>query len=134
MNKAELSDAEIIERAEALGMVMPDSEQNLLPTEQENMTDTEAGGVDLTENQDANPDGAVSQVTQQQLTVEVGDSSNAVSQKLAELGLVDDATAFNQYMVDNQYANYVLPGTITIEQGATYEEIAQLLVDKTIQR
>ena len=63
---------------------------------------------------------------------EVGDSSNAVSQRLQEEGLVDNAEAFNKYMVDNNYANFVLPGTVTIPEGAGYEEIAGILTDKTI--
>lgn len=71
-------------------------------------------------------------MVQKEFTVEVGDSSNAVSQRLQEEGLVDNAEAFNKYMVDNNYANFVSPGTVTIPEGAGYEEIAGILTDKTI--
>ena len=143
MKQPELSDAEIIERAEALGMVMADTEQVLPSSEIEADTakdtlgqDTEIQTDGQTDDNHTQPEDGINntQITQTQFTVEVGDSSNAVAQKLAELGLVDNAEAFNQYMVDNNYANYVLPGTIAIDTGATYEQIANQLVDKTLHR
>lgn len=139
MKQPELSDAEIIERAEALGMVMADTEQVLPSSEIEADTSKDTLGQNTETQTDGNntqPEDGIdnTQITQTQFTVEVGDSSNAVAQKLAELGLVDNAEAFNQYMVDNNYANYVLPGTIAIDAGATYEQIANQLVDKTLHR
>ena len=116
-----------------------------IPKSTENGSDTgQTGAQPGTENSgetpvDAGTDGAdgtqPSQdgtVVQKEFTVEVGDSSNAVSQRLQEEGLVDNAEAFNKYMVDNNYANFVLPGTVTIPEGAGYEEVAGILTDKTI--
>lgn len=155
MKKSDLSDDEIIARAKELGMVMEDTGKDTIPkateTEDEipksteNGSDTgQTGAQPGTENSgetsvDAGTDGAdgtqPSQdgtVVQKEFTVEVGDSSNAVSQRLQEEGLVDNAEAFNKYMVDNNYANFVLPGTVTIPEGAGYEEVAGILTDKTI--
>lgn len=161
-----MSDAEVMERARELGMVMEDertpADQKLQGTEADPVSTEGTGAPDETgqsgvPDDTGNPDGTDvpggtgapggtdtldtqngaeggNTVTQQELTVEVGDSSNMVAQKLAQLGLVDNAEAFNQYMMDNGYASGVLPGTILIPQGASYEEIAQMLVDKELQR
>lgn len=156
MKKNDLSDDEIIARAKELGMVMEDTGKDTIPkaTETEDeipkstegssnteQTDVQPGTTDSGETpQDAGADGADvvqpsqdgNNVVQKEFTVEVGDSSNAVAQRLQEAGLVDNADAFNKYMVDNNYANFVLPGTVTIPEGAGYEEIAGILTDKTI--
>lgn len=149
-----MTDGEVIARARELGMVMEDeasgskggrqdipeteggSDSANVPDDADNgdaPVDTNAPGN--TDVPDGNTgDGGSNAVTQQEFVVEAGDSSNMVSQKLAELGLVDSAEAFNQYMTDNGYADKVLPGRILIRQGATYEEIAQMLTDKELQR
>lgn len=156
MKKNGLSDDEIIARAKELGMVMEDTGKDTIPkaTETEDeipksteggfnteQTDIQPGTTDSGEiSQDVGTDGADAvppsqdgtNMVQKEFTVEVGDSSNAVSQRLQEEGLVDNAEAFNKYMVDNNYANFVLPGTVTIPEGAGYEEIAGILTDKTI--
>ena len=117
---------------------IPKSTEGGFNTEQ---TDMQPGTTDSGEiSQDVGTDGADAvppsqdgtNMVQKEFTVEVGDSSNAVSQRLQEEGLVDNAEAFNKYMVDNNYANFVLPGTVTIPEGAGYEEIAGILTDKTI--
>lgn len=144
--KEGISDDEIIARAKELGMVMAEEEdkipsrdseeEDLVPATEEEGNLPENSSQDSSQSDTLNgtlPKGDT-QITQTEFTVEVGESSNQVAKKLAELGLVDDAEVFNQYMVDNQYDSFVLPGTITIPQGADYETIAGLLVDKTIER
>ena len=59
-----------------------------------------------------------------------GQYSDVVCKKLAEAGLVDDAKAFNDYLVQKDYDNAILPGVYEIPKGATYEEIAVLLTTK----
>ena len=147
MKKNDLSDDEIIAMAKELGMVMEDTGKDTIPKATETdgfnteQTDMQPGTTDSGEiSQDVGTDGADAvppsqdgtNMVQKEFTVEVGDSSNAVSQRLQEEGLVDNAEAFNKYMVDNNYANFVLPGTVTIPEGAGYEEIAGILTDKTI--
>lgn len=78
--------------------------------------------------------GQPADITQHEFTVERGDSSNMVSQRLAQMGLVDNAEAFNHYMTENSFDSRLLPGKVMIPEGATYEEIANLLVDKELQR
>lgn len=131
LKKPAMSDEEVIARAEELGMILPEEEKDVIPTEQTDETDTEDETVQPEDTKQ--PEGETV-ITQTEFTVEVGESSNQVAQKLAELGLVDDAEAFNQYMVEQNYDSYVLPGTVVIPQGADYEQIAQLLTDKTLER
>lgn len=159
-----MSDAEIISRAKELGMVMQDEAsgqgQNnqedgnkLDDLDQNQQGDTGNDGGDVASNAGTdNPDsiipdgdgqqmppadadqGQQPDVTQFEFVVERGDSSNMVSQRLAQMGLVDDADAFNHYMTENNYDSRMLPGTIIIPEGSTYEQIANLLVDKELQR
>ena len=112
MNKNDLSDDEIIARAKELGMVMEDTGKDTIPkaTETEDeipksteggfnteQTDIQPGTTDSGEiSQDVGTDGADAvppsqdgtNMVQKEFTVEVGDSSNAVSQRLQEEGLV----------------------------------------------
>lgn len=156
-HKADISDEEIIARAKALGMVMTEQEkEDAIPkgtednltesteqkpektteqnqtteqsqtTEQDKTTErnqtTEQGQTESTDQAKAE--------TQKEITVKAGDSSNTVADKLFQEGLVDDASAFNKYLVDNKVDSSIQPGTFTIPQGATYEEIGGLLTGK----
>lgn len=144
-HKADISDEEIIARAKALGMVMTEQEkEDAIPkgtednltesteqkpektTEQSQTTEqdktTEQGQTESTDQAKAE--------TQKEIAVKAGDSSNTVADKLFQEGLVDDASAFNKYLVDNKVDSSIQPGTFTIPQGATYEEIGGLLTGK----
>ncbi len=59
-----------------------------------------------------------------------GEFSDTVCQKLKAAGLIDDAKAFNDFLVQKDYDNGILPGVYDIPKDATYEEIAALLTTK----
>ena len=59
-----------------------------------------------------------------------GEYSDTVCQKLKAAGLIDDAKAFNEFLVQKDYDNGILPGIYDIPKDATYEEIAALLTTK----
>lgn len=59
-----------------------------------------------------------------------GEFSDTVCQKLKSAGLIDDAAAFNAYLVQKDYDNLILPGVYDIPKDSTYEEIAALLTTK----
>ena len=61
------------------------------------------------------------------LTVVKGNSSNVVADKLEKLGLIDNARAFDKYLVDNGYATRISVGTFQIPYGSTYEFIAKTI-------
>ncbi|MCR5665775.1 MAG: endolytic transglycosylase MltG [Eubacterium sp.] len=61
------------------------------------------------------------------VTIESGASSDSISQMLYEKGIVDDAYAFNDYLITNGYANVLRTGSFKLPTGASYKKIAKLL-------
>jgi hypothetical protein len=56
-------------------------------------------------------------------TVKSGMSSGQVAKLLVEIGLVDNADDFNQYIVKAGKASVIRVGTYTVKKDATYEDI-----------
>lgn len=56
-----------------------------------------------------------------------GDSSNSVSKKLEQLGLIADAKSYNRYLCDNGYDRRLNIGTYKIKRGTGEEEIAKII-------
>lgn len=164
--KEKLSDQEIMQRAEQLGMVMADEGQTETGTEENTGTEaqpeteqdvqnTEAG---TEENADENTENASEPETEPQteaaaepaapedttgnvvgevkqetsgevaFTVKSGESSDTVAFNLYKAGLVDDATAFNRYMISKGYDSRLRTGDFKIRSGASYDEILKVLV------
>ena len=163
--KEKLSDQEIMQRAEQLGMVMADEGQTETGTEENTGTEaqpeteqdvqnTEAG---TEENADENTEHASEPETEPQteaaaepaapedttgnvvgevkqetsgevaFTVKSGESSDTVAFNLYKAGLVDDATAFNRYMISKGYDSRLRTGDFKIRSGASYDEILKVL-------
>lgn len=59
-----------------------------------------------------------------------GEYSDVICKRLLQAGLIDDADAFNKFLIKKDYDNLILPGVYDIPKGATYEEIAALLTTK----
>lgn len=122
-SRQELSNAEIIEKAEKLGMQMAEqnSESEKVPEkelEKETETETETDSV---------PAPVVENIS---IVVNQGDSSDAVAGKLQSAGLVENAKAFNQFLIERKYDGILLTGTFVIPKGSTTEEIAAILIKK----
>lgn len=163
--KEKLSDQEIMQRAEQLGMVMADEGQTETGTEEntgaeaqpeteQDVQNTEAG---TEENADENTENASEPETEPQteaaaepaapedttgnvvgevkqetsgevaFTVKSGESSDTVAFNLYKAGLVDDATAFNRYMISKGYDSRLRTGDFKIRSGASYDEILKVL-------
>lgn len=163
--KEKLSDQEIMQRAEQLGMVMADEGQTKTGTEENTGTEaqpeteqdvqnteegTEENADENTENasepetepqteaaaEPAAPEdttgnvvGEVKQETSGEVafTVKSGESSDTVAFNLYKAGLVDDATAFNRYMISKGYDSRLRTGDFKIRSGASYDEILKVL-------
>ena len=163
--KEKLSDQEIKQRAEQLGMVMADEGQTETGTEENTGTEaqpeteqdvqnteegTEENADENTENasepetepqteaaaEPAAPEdttgnvvGEVKQETSGEVafTVKSGESSDTVAFNLYKAGLVDDATAFNRYMISKGYDSRLRTGDFKIRSGASYDEILKVL-------
>lgn len=63
------------------------------------------------------------------VTIEAGMWSDQISQKFQELGLVDDAEKFDDYLCDNGYASMIKVGVYQIPTNATYKEIASIITE-----
>ena len=61
------------------------------------------------------------------ITINGGESSVTVSRKVAEAGLVESASDFDQYLCINGYDKKLAVGNHEIPVGSTYEEIARKL-------
>jgi len=60
-------------------------------------------------------------------TINRGDWSRVVSERLESLGIVDDAKKFDKYLVDKGYAVRIKVGTFKINKGASYDDIAKMI-------
>lgn len=64
------------------------------------------------------------------VSIKAGDSSETVSSKVKEAGLVDDSKSFNSYLCKNGYDKVMRVGNHEIPVGANEEEIAKILSGK----
>ena len=120
--KPTLSDAEIIKKAQALGMEKVEEKKE---TTEPKKDDTNAASEDAKENT------APAEETKNiDFTIASGDSSATVAQHLQEAGLVDNAKAFDMYLSEQNLDNFLLPGSYQIPEGSTFLEIGELLTTK----
>lgn len=61
------------------------------------------------------------------VTITAGMWSDQIAQKFKELGLVNDAKAFDDFLCDNNYASLIRVGSYKIPKGSSYEEIAKII-------
>jgi hypothetical protein len=55
-------------------------------------------------------------------------SSETVARRLEELGVIDNSSDFNSYLISHGYSTRLQNGTFTIPQDASFEEISQILM------
>lgn len=147
-----LSDEEVIERAMELGMVMPDSEKesenglfgNKDDSESEGDSETESDPKteseipSETESEPATKDSETQEpesqtpptqveITQYVLHVTWGDTPKMIAKELEENGIIEEWSAFRDYLSDNGYAGKIRSGSYTITAGMSFEEIAKII-------
>lgn len=61
------------------------------------------------------------------LTIPKGMSSDSVAELLYQKGFVDSARSFNQYLIDRKMDRIIRSGDKVIPDGASYEEIANII-------
>lgn len=91
--------------------------------QEENKTEASAKKEDTTEKQSGKNEKTV------KITIERGDSSFPVCQKLQELGIIEDAADFDTYLVENGYASRIRVGEHTLKKGMSYHDIAEAISD-----
>lgn len=152
-----LTDEEIIQKATALGMVMPEGaeveatgEEVVIPEEESEVP--LAGGVTegatgeaLSEEVTAVGEDAISadasiessngsdeSVTYIPFTVRAGESSEVISEHLKKAGLIDDSDAFNKYLNKCKVDNLIQNGTFYVKVGSSYDDVVAVLVNKDV--
>lgn len=133
--KPTLSDDEIMQKAEALGMEMPaddsdSADKKDTKTAKDQKYDADASDSN-TDDATTSEDGGQKNVIE--FTIASGDTSATIAQHLQEVGLVDNAKSFDLYLSDQDLDNQLLPGTYQIPEGATFLEIGELLTTKQAQ-
>ena len=155
-HKTELTDEEIIARAESLGMVMKeeplfsntgthkdtevavDSEESVnseLPTEQETEseivteieTEIETEVVQETETEIETESELVTKGEYYHLVIPAGSVPRLICNELEEQGVIESAASLRQYLVDVGYATSIKVGEYDIPYGATNDEVYQIL-------
>ena len=113
-SESEESNDEMISEA----VNQPESES---ASESENQQESES------ESQSTSPE-----VTESFASLEIrrGDSSDKVSRKLQELGLIEDAKSFDRYLCDNGYDKRISVGSYEIPTNSSEEEIALIISGK----
>ena len=140
MQKPKMTDAQIIEKASQLGMIMP---------EQDSAVDTETETTEPEETQQKNEQQVateeIQQETEQQtevpkeqeteeaqqepftLVVNRGDVCRTMCENLAANGVIDDSEGLRKYLSEVGYASFISAGTYQIPYHASYEEITKIL-------
>lgn len=154
-----MSDEDIIKRAAKLGMVMKEDESLFPPTEPETTTpeptspsptEQETTAVKPAEPETTTPEPTTPVPTEPEtttpvpaelqtsgvvihtatITVTSGMYSEAVSQKLEEVGIVKNWREFNEYLTSNGYAERLQTGTHSFNSEMDFNEIAEILVSR----
>ena len=64
------------------------------------------------------------------ITINTGMLSDKVADMLQSAGVIEDSKDFNKYLIANKYDTQILKGDVTVRKGASYAEIAKLLISK----
>lgn len=158
-DKEKLTDAEIMARAKALGMVESSVLADLNKEkenkeaeieEPESMTDESTKETEPATEPSMEPESESAAVPDKEpkkdtesepesenesaeyviLVIERGESSVSVSRSLEELGLVESAKEYDKFLCNNGYDKYIRVGTHKIKAGSTDEEIANIISRK----
>lgn len=92
---------------------------------------TEASTQDASETESAQQETHIPAQAEEQVSIVVNlgglSSSEQVCDLLVAMGLISDATDFNNYLMEKGYAESIYPKTYTIVKGSDYETIARVI-------
>lgn len=98
----------------------PEEQQNIIQGEEPLVVDGDEPGESVSD----------SGVETVRVEIVRGDSSDTVSRKLKEAGLVVDDVAYNRYLCENGYDKSILANTYEIPVGMSESEIAALITGR----
>lgn len=64
------------------------------------------------------------------IMITTGMLSDKVADMLQTAGVIEDSKDFNKYLIANKYDTQIIKGNVTVKKGASYAEIAKLLISK----
>lgn len=70
------------------------------------------------------------QVKEYELNIEMGTSSDKVARILEDNEIIDDAVAFNQYLVKNEYHKKIKTGLFIVDDSMEYNQIADIITER----
>ena len=115
----------IIRKLVKKGRLVSDKENGYIKASEQKTSETKSSEEKISEKN--TPAAATEKV---RFEVGGGEYSDVICKRLLQAGLIDDADAFNKFLIQKDYDNLILPGVYDIPKGATYEEIAALLTTK----
>lgn len=140
MQKPKMTDAQIIEKASQLGMIMPEQDSAVVietettePEETQQKNEQQVATEEIqqqTEQQTEVPKEQETEEAQQEpftLVVNRGDVCRTMCENLAANGVIDDSEGLRKYLSEVGYASFISAGTYQIPYHASYEEITNIL-------
>ena len=140
MQKPKMTDAQIIEKASQLGMIMPEQDsvvaaetETTEPEETQQKNEQQVAAEEAqqqTEQQTEVPKEQETEEAQQEpftLVVNRGDVCRTMCENLAANGVIDDSEGLRKYLSEVGYASFISAGTYQIPYHASYEEITNIL-------
>lgn len=112
-----LDAAKDAEQAESVSSILPEPEGQ--------PTDTATGVADQDTTGVPAGEGDVVQID-----ITKGDDSGTVSRKLFNVGLIENASEYDAFLMQHGYDKKLHAGKITINAGASWQEIAEKLIGK----
>ena len=144
--KATLTDAEIIERAQSLGMVLEDKKieetleqilNNQEEAKQQEKAQREAEKAEKEakenlEGQSLLPNALVEEENTviSTITITKGMGSIQIAKALEQVGVIEDAEAFNEYLCETGNSVKLRIGTYQIKGKPSYTELAKMMTKK----
>lgn len=120
--RPKMSDEDIIARARQLGMEEKEDETTKGPSPSKTDEQKDEGKTE--------PESGEQPVEKVSVTILPGETSAVIAQHLEELGLVDNAKAFDMFISDQDLDNDLLTGTHEVPKNSTFLEIAEILTTK----
>ena len=138
---ASLSDNEIADNGNAAGDMPAGNREteNNRGTGTENPENGETGGAEMPQEvaegsaeDESGISGGENEIVNEIITITInsGDGSRVVANKLLQAGLIDDAAAYDEFLCRNGYDKRLKTGKHDIPAGATNEEIAAAVTQK----
>lgn len=143
-----MTDAQIRERAKQLGMVeQTTSIKDLLGSETQERDTSETADTDSetssenpknsegeTQTEEETTETVTEETTESEketvsITIERGSTSYTVCQTLKEMGMIEDAAQFDNYLIEKGYASRIRVGTHSLTKGMDFHAIAEAISD-----